>query len=188
MYITSRPQPLAQEKSPTVRRSPLATPGRQRELPQRKWTPSQPIAQRGDVLPTLLPGGERDISWAEFCERYLATELKQTMRSSFNTFDERFRRICKPARLAVVNQDTLTQFTNALLDEGWTADKLRRRAPHFRAAIKWGIDAGLIDPSQFDVHRVPAPRSTASPVAGYRWQWRALDGRPNYRLVGESAA
>jgi hypothetical protein len=130
---------------------------------------------------TLLPESERDITWLEFCERYAeANPRPVAMRKDF-------RRLCRIDRLTELCEATLMQFADALLDDGFPRDELRRRFPNFRHAIKWGFDAGLIDPSRFDVQLVPSPRNVAKELPALHWQWRARDGRINYRRVSQGA-
>jgi hypothetical protein len=128
---------------------------------------------------TLLPESERDISWLEFCERYADATGRQV------TLRKQFRRLCRIDRLAELSEETLRQFADAMLDDGLHRDDLRRRLPNFRHAIKWGFDAGLIDPSRFDVQLVPSPRNVAKELPALHWQWRARDGRINYRRLSQ---
>jgi len=143
------------------------------------------------VLRTLLPAAERDITWAEFCEWYYAAGVAaRAVRDGFKTQNNYFRRICNPDRLADVNEDTLTHFVDTLFAEGMSRDCIRRRVPHFRAGLKWGLDVGLVDPSRFDVVRTPTPlRDSLSPRTAavnagrpdFCWRWRQ-------RSVREEAA
>lgn len=171
MPITSHRQPLLHRESLHLQPAAPAA-----------WTPQQPATPPGDTLPVLLPESERNITWAEFCQHYTAANGRPVI------LRKAFERICQPGRLADLDECTLTHFADTLTSEGWTAHDIRSRVPVFRAALKWGFDAGLIDPSRFNVERVPSPRNAANDVPPFRWQWRAIDGRPNYRPIRGAAA